>query len=385
MINKFKNAVKRAGESVQGFGNDLRKVGKEFQMVGEKSNCPLSLKIFCGIQSPVLRGAGASVSDVGDDIKDISKSIGVIQSTNIQGGHIHVNVPTSSHMTGLSINSDEDGEKYAAEFDCDILGEGAVRYAFKGVLVGKGWRNGDFCVAKVFKKQFADTFSKYRPDIASYQKASHFAEEFNKIRLGVDVQRMIKFPLPLIAQMKGHGAYADVNVSSVLFGMQYVDHNAVVRQDDTRFVLENEYVFIEPFLKGKYIKFNSNCGYENKGASNLLPAFTHWTYEKSNHKFMVCDLQGVMTDTEYRLTDPAIHSAELLYTECLTDCGVVGMQKVLEGHTCTFVCKQLNLPPLNPKGNFVPPPKRTTYNHELTYEQKMRNRKARDTIDEDDN
>ena len=43
---------------------------------------------------------------------------------------------------------------------------------------------------------------------------------------------------------------------------------------------------IEPYLSGSYQKFNSNGGYEND-LSKLLPAFCHWTWEISGHKFMV--------------------------------------------------------------------------------------------------
>lgn len=50
--------------------------------------------------------------------------------------------------------------------------------------------------------------------------------------------------------------------------------------------MPQEYVAIEPYLSGSYKKFNSNGGYEND-ISKLLPAFCHWTWEISGHKFMV--------------------------------------------------------------------------------------------------
>jgi len=51
--------------------------------------------------------------------------------------------------------------------------------------------------------------------------------------------------------------------------------------------MPQEYVAIEPYISGNYEKFNSNGGYEDQNLSTLLPAFTHWTWEISGHKYMV--------------------------------------------------------------------------------------------------
>ena len=45
--------------------------------------------------------------------------------------------------------------------------------------------------------------------------------------------------------------------------------------------------------------------------------------------------------TRYILTDPAIHSVDETFG--LTDCGATGMYKVLTGHNCNQICKQLQL------------------------------------------
>ena len=51
---------------------------------------------------------------------------------------------------------------------------------------------------------------------------------------------------------------------------------------------------IEPYLAGEYVKFNSNAGYELDGRVEAAPviAFGHWVWEKSGHRFLLCDLQG---------------------------------------------------------------------------------------------
>ena len=51
--------------------------------------------------------------------------------------------------------------------------------------------------------------------------------------------------------------------------------------------MRQDYVAIEPFIPGDYVKFNSNCGFEDATLSQLLPAFSHWTWEISGHKNMV--------------------------------------------------------------------------------------------------
>ena len=43
----------------------------------------------------------------------------------------------------------------------------------------------------------------------------------------------------------------------------------------------------------KFKKFNSNCGYVNKeDFASTLNAFSHWTYDYTNHYMMVVDLQA---------------------------------------------------------------------------------------------
>ena len=55
--------------------------------------------------------------------------------------------------------------------------------------------------------------------------------------------------------------------------------------------MPQEYVAIEPFIRGNYVKFNSNGGYENTNLSTLLPAFSHWTWKISGHRYMVSSAQ----------------------------------------------------------------------------------------------
>ncbi|XP_068691898.1 alpha-protein kinase vwkA-like [Montipora foliosa] len=139
--------------------------------------------------------------------------------------------------------------------------------------------------------------------------------------------------------------------------------------------MPQEYVALEPFIPGKYVKFNSNGGWEDQDISQLMPAFSHWTWEISGHKYMVCDLQGVKCQYDYKLTDPVVHSVERLFG--LTDLGVVGMESVLANHKCNFICQELRLQ--NPMKNvYIPGKSRsTTYSFQLTEEEKMRRQRGR--------
>jgi hypothetical protein len=60
---------------------------------------------------------------------------------------------------------------------------------------------------------------------------------------------------------------------------------------------------------------------------------------------MVVDLQGVKVDRAYLLTDPALHSNDLLrFRETRTNLGVKGMRQFFRSHVCSDVCSKLNLP-----------------------------------------
>ncbi|KAL7549164.1 hypothetical protein ACHAWF_012437, partial [Thalassiosira exigua] len=69
------------------------------------------------------------------------------------------------------------------------------------------------------------------------------------------------------------------------------------------------YLAVEQYLDGKYEKWNNNGGFVNKSdclKCRVAQAFSHFTYEKSQHQEMVVDIQG----SGYVYTDPQIHSAK---------------------------------------------------------------------------
>ncbi|XP_052234187.1 uncharacterized protein LOC127846730 [Dreissena polymorpha] len=236
-----------------------------------------------------------------------------------------------SHETHPSYTKDYlDGCRYWADFENEYFAKGTYRYAFRGTVHGDGPRDGSVCVAKVFKRKYAKYFDRWRPDFNASVKAQHFATIFTRnvlpqLRKFVSTTE-IEFIIPLIAKMDSISHFKVLGLFSV--------------NEDTTYVTPFEYVAIEPYLYGQFEKFNSNGGFEDFSAL-VLNTFSHWTWQVSGHKFLVCDLQGVQNGRKCILTDPCIHSVDGRFG--MTDLGVVGMEKVLSNHVCNAMCYALGL------------------------------------------
>ena len=102
---------------------------------------------------------------------------------------------------------------------------------------------------------------------------------------------------------------------------------------------------LEPFMAGKFEKFNNNTGVvcSKSPLSPLLQAFSHYSWEKSGKSVLICDLQGVRNGSKLLLTDPAIHSRSEGTKFGVTDLGFAGIQRFFKTHTCSDVCRRLGL------------------------------------------
>lgn len=102
---------------------------------------------------------------------------------------------------------------------------------------------------------------------------------------------------------------------------------------------------LEPLIDGEYVKYNSNAGYvcpdhESDPVHMAAQAFSHFTFERSLGRFLICDLQGVGRV----LTDPTVHSEDeesfqLIDTNLHHD----GFLFFFSTHKCNAVCEQLKL------------------------------------------
>ena len=106
----------------------------------------------------------------------------------------------------------------------------------------------------------------------------------------------------------------------------------------------------ERFIEGSFRKYNNNVGAavatgpaDEDDLSTAAQAFSHFTYEKSNHELLVCDIQGV----GHVLTDPQVHtSSGKGFGE--GNLGLTGMRAFLLRHTCNPTCRALALASVEP-------------------------------------
>eukprot|EP00667_Euglena_gracilis_P011638 EG_transcript_11906 len=98
-------------------------------------------------------------------------------------------------------------------------------------------------------------------------------------------------------------------------------------------------MFVEPYLTGTFTKYNNNDGWTSADDRNTPQAFSHFTYEQSQHKLIVVDIQGV--GDVY--TDPQIHT-RTGHDFGPGNCGAEGIQRFFSTHVCNPVCHFLKLP-----------------------------------------
>ena len=111
--------------------------------------------------------------------------------------------------------------------------------------------------------------------------------------------------------------------------------------------------FVEPYIEGDFTKFNNNGGSSIKppdpsdiklsSTNDALQAFSHYSWQKSGHQILVCDLQGVLTEKGALLTDPSVHSATEDVHFGITDLLQSGIDAFFTTHKCNNVCKEMKL------------------------------------------
>ncbi|KAL6044462.1 Eukaryotic elongation factor 2 kinase [Balamuthia mandrillaris] len=100
---------------------------------------------------------------------------------------------------------------------------------------------------------------------------------------------------------------------------------------------------IEAYIEGDYVKHNTNSGYVELEHWRHTPhCFSHFTFECTQNKLLVCDIQGVND----LYTDPQLHSwdGKDFGTGNL---GPRGIALFLYSHECNGLCKLLGLTPFD--------------------------------------
>lgn len=162
---------------------------------------------------------------------------------------------------------------------------------------------------------------------------------------------------------------------------------------DVNYKNAEAWVLVEPELDGKFTKWNNNAGAvrdptaaEAESAqcfgdvirsglgigmsvleeseeeeeevstpielNNIPQAFSHFTYERSMGKQLVCDLQGVWNPEDgFMLTDPVVHYVCPMgkkHKNGATDKGLDGVKKFFATHKCNVLCEKMGLKSRSP-------------------------------------
>jgi hypothetical protein len=106
-----------------------------------------------------------------------------------------------------------------------------------------------------------------------------------------------------------------------------------------------ECMCFEPYIEGHYVKYNNNCGFVNEDIPNdqfnrAAQAFSHFTFDRSQGRFLVSDLQGVGGI----LTDPAVHTADPERFKLVRmNLNKAGFKFFFGSHVCNGICVKLGL------------------------------------------
>ena len=107
----------------------------------------------------------------------------------------------------------------------------------------------------------------------------------------------------------------------------------------------SDHYLLETFLGGKMEKYSNNRGVVSSELpySELLQAFSHYSWVASGRSLVICDLQGVVSGSNrIVLTDPAIHSTSAGSYGHM-DLGNQGIQSFFNTHRCSGTCAEMGL------------------------------------------
>jgi len=116
--------------------------------------------------------------------------------------------------------------------------------------------------------------------------------------------------------------------------------------DDTKYIKWNTnggYVRTENTYPGTAMSFSGQNGDFHFSLEHIPQAFSHFTYNASGRRFLICDLQGVLDTSVFELTDPAIHYKQQTHRTDFgrTDLGENGIEKFFQTHVCSDLCRMV--------------------------------------------
>ena len=197
------------------------------------------------------------------------------------------------------------------------------------------------CIVKEWRRSHARYAHEWEQDLEVLKEAQSKSQKFNKAGIA---PVNIEFASAFLYQVSP----GTCNIREPNMGFPR----------DTQFLLHGwhfqieQIVWVEPFLKGEFVKANNNCGFVAKHSHEtaeffqVAQAFSHWTWVASEKSLLICDLQGVFQTSEgekkWKFTDPAIHSASQRFGQ--TDLGPQGINAFFYYHICNGFCRHLPRP-----------------------------------------
>jgi curved DNA-binding protein CbpA len=182
---------------------------------------------------------------------------------------------------------------------------GEFRWVSKGTYI-EGRRKDQLCVCKWFKSGtvFEDKF--FSLDMKAIDKALEIIKSWN--RQGF-IEKLVQINIPEVWTF-------ETSANATWAGAK---------------------VLQEPFIEN-YQKFNSNTGWASDKApwARVMQALSHYSYHVTNGRYLLCDLQGGISDDGIILTDPVILSQSRQYG--VTDLGKNGINSFFCNHKCNEFC-----------------------------------------------
>ena len=186
---------------------------------------------------------------------------------------------------------------------CFFPGDGFIKYDFSSILKESCFFGGD------------DNLNRMKDQAHIQAVASVFAEIFNEVvkKRGIQARRIIYLPVSVVT----------------IPGRPY-----------------QPYYTLEPRIEGKYIKFDKTVILNEfqEEMYLILQTFSHFTYCYSEGRALVTDIQGVVENDKYILTDPTIHTAKpKKILKDPSNLGAAGMSAFFKAHVCNDICRNLSL------------------------------------------
>lgn len=187
-----------------------------------------------------------------------------------------------------------------------LFGSGTFKYVYAGKYT-VGARKGQDCVAKEFKSGCVVEDHYFDEELNICAKAQQIIDEFNDAEI---MNQPIYLNTPTI------WTYEPGSSKS------------------------GQKTLIEPMILN-FEKFNSNSGWsltDSTGWAAAMQSLSHFSYDNSGGRLLLCDLQGGRYNDGYVLSDPVIMSKA--HSCGPADLGMDGIMSFFQRHRCDAFCNR---------------------------------------------